>query len=137
MVRDITFTYNVLIGQGAQIIHRHRLIGGTWILIGIVLTYGYQGKNIEELAAPLPKFKYENLLQLLKFNFTLYSATADDDRWRSILSSNTVFLGSGNGGLLVETQTVSRNNFKLWTALEIQNRNISKAIHQVNFFPKL
>jgi len=45
LYQNLTFVFNVLIAQGAPIVSKHKLICGAWIMVGIVLTYGYQGKN--------------------------------------------------------------------------------------------
>ncbi|CAL8128901.1 unnamed protein product [Orchesella dallaii] len=62
---NASFAYDVLLGQSTKVIHRHKILCGAWILTGIVLTYGYQGSNIEKLSAPIPKFGFENMEQLV------------------------------------------------------------------------
>ncbi|CAL8140183.1 unnamed protein product [Orchesella dallaii] len=72
-----TFVLNVLLGQGTQFIHLSRLIGGCWILSGIVISFFYQGENINRLTAPLFPKNMETFEELLKSNLTIHSVESN------------------------------------------------------------
>ncbi|CAL8140179.1 unnamed protein product [Orchesella dallaii] len=72
-----TFVLNVLLGQGTPFIHLSRLIGGCWILSGIVISFFYQGENINRLTAPLSPKNMETFEELLKSNFTIHSVESN------------------------------------------------------------
>ncbi|CAL8114609.1 unnamed protein product, partial [Orchesella dallaii] len=67
------FVYNVLLAQGTSAINKMRWITGSWIITGIVLTYFYQGDNINRLIAPILKSKLESFDAMLAENLTVYS----------------------------------------------------------------
>ncbi|CAL8135917.1 unnamed protein product [Orchesella dallaii] len=67
------FVYNVLLAQGTSAISKMRWITGSWIITGIILTYFYQGDNINRLIAPLSKSKLESFDEMLAENLTIYS----------------------------------------------------------------
>ncbi|CAL8084873.1 unnamed protein product [Orchesella dallaii] len=75
---NMYFVMEVLLCQGTKVIHEHRILCGGWILVGIVLSNLYQGKNIEDLASPLPTSGLETLEQLIENKLVLYSSNIDD-----------------------------------------------------------
>ncbi|CAL8114615.1 unnamed protein product [Orchesella dallaii] len=73
------FVYHVLLAQGTSAISKMRWITGSWIMTGIVLTFFYQGDNINRLMAPLSKSKLQSFDEMLAENLTIYSPFADTD----------------------------------------------------------
>ncbi|CAL8084028.1 unnamed protein product [Orchesella dallaii] len=69
----LAFAWNVLLGQGNPAIEKSPWIGGTWALVGIVLTNAYLGDNINMLTAPLPIKRMDTFGELLTQNFSIYS----------------------------------------------------------------
>ncbi|CAL8087557.1 unnamed protein product [Orchesella dallaii] len=70
---DFVFVYHILLAQGTHVTNNVKWIGGAWLLAGIVLTFFYQGENINRLTAPLPSEKMSNFADLLSANFTIYT----------------------------------------------------------------
>ncbi|CAL8143379.1 unnamed protein product [Orchesella dallaii] len=70
----VSFVFNVLLAQGTKYIHMDRWIGGCWILVGVVITFFYQGENINRLTAPILPKSIETFDELLKSNLTIDSA---------------------------------------------------------------
>ncbi|CAL8076548.1 unnamed protein product [Orchesella dallaii] len=83
-VTVIGFAWDVLLGQGNSAVDKVRWIGGTWALVGVVLTNAYLGDNINMLTAPLPIKKVEKFDELFQSNFSIYSTIFDDYRHRAV-----------------------------------------------------
>ncbi|CAL8132097.1 unnamed protein product [Orchesella dallaii] len=77
-VTVIGFVWDVLLGQGNSAVDKVRWIGGTWALVGVVLTNAYLGDNINMLTAPLPMKKVETFDELFQSNFSIYSTFPDN-----------------------------------------------------------
>ncbi|CAL8140169.1 unnamed protein product [Orchesella dallaii] len=73
----VAFVLSILLGQGNRFIHLSRLIGGCWVLSGIVISFFYQGENINRLTAPLSPKNMETFEELLKSNFTIHSVESN------------------------------------------------------------
>ncbi|CAL8132115.1 unnamed protein product [Orchesella dallaii] len=78
-VTVIGFVWDVLLGQGNSVVDKVRWIGGTWALVGVVLTNAYLGDNIKMLTAPLPIKKVETFDELFQTNFSIYSTFPDNN----------------------------------------------------------
>ncbi|CAL8076550.1 unnamed protein product [Orchesella dallaii] len=96
-VTVIGFVWDVLLGQGNSAVEKVRWIGGTWALVGVVLTNAYLGDNINMLTAPLPIQKVEKFDELFQSNFSIYSTILDDYRYRAV---EALFKESSAGVLL-------------------------------------
>ncbi len=46
--------------------------------MGIVITNGYRGTNIEKLIAPTPEARFETFKQIMQHNFTVYTEFSSD-----------------------------------------------------------
>ncbi|CAL8108289.1 unnamed protein product [Orchesella dallaii] len=69
------FIYKVLLLQGSNTVEKIRWVGGAWLLSGVILSFFYQGDNINKLTAPLQPRKLESFTELLDENYTLFSPT--------------------------------------------------------------
>ncbi|CAL8147156.1 unnamed protein product [Orchesella dallaii] len=69
----VTFTFNILLCQGTPAIKYSKWICGTWILVGILFSYGYQGSNIMKLIAPLARRTVDTFNDVVARNLSLYS----------------------------------------------------------------
>ncbi|CAL8143378.1 unnamed protein product [Orchesella dallaii] len=87
----VSFVFNVLLAQGTKYIHMDRWIGGCWILVGVVITFFYQGENINRLTAPILPKSIENFDELLKSNLTIDSAHSSMDALRHLETMPAVY----------------------------------------------
>jgi len=60
---DYSFVYMILLGQGTNGIQKLKWISGAWILAGEVLTFFYQGDNINKLIAPLEPERLDSFIR--------------------------------------------------------------------------
>ncbi|CAL8143377.1 unnamed protein product [Orchesella dallaii] len=69
----VSFVFNVLLGQATKYIRMEKWIGGCWILVGVVISFFYQGENINRLTAPILPKSMDTFDELLKSNLTIDS----------------------------------------------------------------
>jgi len=67
------FALHILLCQGTSAIQKVRWLTGAWILVGIVISFFYQGDNINRLTAPISPTKLERFDELFQENYTLYT----------------------------------------------------------------
>jgi len=79
---EVMFVAQILLGQSSSEIQYVRLVTGAWVLAGVVLTYNYQGNNIDQLTSPIGPKKIETFEQVLSNNFTVYSLPMEYDNLR-------------------------------------------------------
>ncbi|CAL8135919.1 unnamed protein product [Orchesella dallaii] len=101
------FVYNVLLAQGTSAISKMRWITGSWIITGIVLTYFYQGDNINRLMAPLSKSKLESFDEMLAENLTIYSPFVNIAEYEAELNK---FISLGGNGIISE-ESMANNSY--------------------------
>ncbi|CAL8133985.1 unnamed protein product [Orchesella dallaii] len=53
-------------------------ISGVWILVGVVLSDAYKGRNITDLSSPIPPIKPTKFTDLLDQIFTIYTYSDDE-----------------------------------------------------------
>ncbi|CAL8084016.1 unnamed protein product [Orchesella dallaii] len=80
----LVFVWDVLLGQGSNAVDKIKWIGGSWALIGIVVTNAYLGDNINMLTAPLPVKRVETFDELFSNNFTIHSTIPFSSEMRMI-----------------------------------------------------
>ncbi|CAL8083800.1 unnamed protein product [Orchesella dallaii] len=101
----IAFVWDVLLGQGNVAVEKIKWIGGSWALIGVVITNAYLGDNINMLTAPLAVKGVETFEELFSNNFSIHSSVPSSSQLRMI---GTLSQGAGKnmqprfGGLLGE-----------------------------------
>ncbi|CAL8083803.1 unnamed protein product [Orchesella dallaii] len=102
---DMAFVWDVLLGQGNVAVEKIKWIGGSWALIGVVVTNAYLGDNITMLTAPLPVKRVETFAELFSNNFSIHSSVPSSSLFRMV---GTLFQSTGEiippmfGGLLGE-----------------------------------
>ncbi|CAL8132099.1 unnamed protein product [Orchesella dallaii] len=82
----IGFVWDVLLGQGNSALDKVKWIGGTWVLVGVVLRIAYLGDNINMLTAPLPIKKVITFDELFQTNVSIYSTFPDNYHMRAFAS---------------------------------------------------
>ncbi|CAL8130797.1 unnamed protein product [Orchesella dallaii] len=112
------FVFNVLLGQGTAAVKRFKSIGGAWVLAGVVLTFYYQGDNINKLTAPLQPKKLSVFDDLLRSNFTLYSPLRESKSFKTMLDSFK-WLG---GGRIDSTDIFDNLKLPLFAGLFVKNQ---------------
>ncbi|CAL8141067.1 unnamed protein product [Orchesella dallaii] len=81
------FVYMLLLGQSSHHVNKVKWLTGAWILTSIVISYSYQGENIERLTAPLSPKMIDEFPELLRTNVTIYSATGlKESRLRQVIN---------------------------------------------------
>ncbi|CAL8129394.1 unnamed protein product [Orchesella dallaii] len=70
---SVSFVYNIILAQGTKFIHFEKWIGGSWIIVGVVITFFYQGENINRLTAPILPKRMQTFDELLNSNLTIDS----------------------------------------------------------------
>ncbi|CAL8130210.1 unnamed protein product [Orchesella dallaii] len=73
----VGFAWGVLLGQGNSAVDKIRWIGGSWALVGVVLTNAYLGDNINMLTAPLHVKRVETFDELFQSKFSVYSSSPE------------------------------------------------------------
>ncbi|CAL8128777.1 unnamed protein product [Orchesella dallaii] len=84
------FVFNLLLGQGTSAIQKMRWITGSWIITGIVLTYFYQGDNINRLIAPLSSAKLQTFEEMLSENLTIHSPIIQESELKALYAEGTI-----------------------------------------------
>ncbi|CAL8114624.1 unnamed protein product [Orchesella dallaii] len=108
------FVYNVLLAQGTSAVGKMRWITGSWIMTGIVLTYFYQGDNINRLIAPLSTSKLQSFDAILEENLTIYSPFVDTAEIKADYIE-VLNIGSKYTKLLLRAANDSNDNVELKT----------------------
>lgn len=73
-IGDFVFQmYQILLCQDAGGFTTGRLVVGPWLLIGIILSNGYQGNNITELTKPLKSTPLNTFEEIVNNNFTIHT----------------------------------------------------------------
>ncbi|CAL8084019.1 unnamed protein product [Orchesella dallaii] len=86
------FVWDILLGQGSNAVDKMKWIGGSWALIGIVVTNAYLGDNIKLLTAPLPIKRVDTFEELFTNNFSIHSAVPSSNQMRLV---GAFFQGAG------------------------------------------
>ncbi|CAL8128778.1 unnamed protein product [Orchesella dallaii] len=90
------FVFNLLLGQGTSAIQKMRWITGSWIITGIVLTYFYQGDNINRLIAPLSSAKLQSFEEMLSENLTTHSPILQESELKAAYAENAIMYENKN-----------------------------------------
>ncbi|CAL8130889.1 unnamed protein product [Orchesella dallaii] len=70
---EISFCYDILVGQSTPAITKVRWLTGAWVLAGFFLSNNYQGTNIDQLTSPLAPKKMETFEQIFNNNLSVFS----------------------------------------------------------------
>ncbi|ODM87977.1 Telomerase reverse transcriptase [Orchesella cincta] len=101
---NVVFAWDILLVQGSSAVENVCWIGGTWALVGVVISNAYLVDNINILTAPLPINREDTFEELFHENFSVHSPTTLKEQTRVIgtLIKSMGNLGKNNANLTKE-----------------------------------